>query len=271
MNNNKPLQRHIIKVKYSILCAAAVWMAAAGSVSAEQPRVLVYTKNQAGPKLYVHDNIPASVAAIKKLGEENHFDVDVSDDAASFTSDNLRRFKVIIFDNSNNQILDTEGQKDALKHFVESGGGIVGIHSASGSMRQWPWFWEMLGGKFARHAKLQTFTVKVKDPGNPSAAHFPPTFRWTDEFYYLTNMPNDLHILLAGDLSTLDDPLKDKSRNLRYGEGDEVPLCWCHKFDGGREWYTALGHQKEHYADPVFDQHLLGGILWAMGEKEVKQ
>ena len=69
-------------------------------------------------------------------------------------------------------------------------------------------------------------------------------------------------------MTTLIDPDKDKYKNPKYG--DEIPLCWCHQFDGGREWYTALGHQKEHYADPVFAQHLPGGILWAMGENGVK-
>src|ERR1039457_4165204 len=58
-------------------------------------RVLVYTKNQIGKGLYVHDNIAASVAAIKKLGEENSFAVDVSDDATVFADDNLKRYKEI--------------------------------------------------------------------------------------------------------------------------------------------------------------------------------
>ena len=255
-------------MKSFFLCAAFLLTALVSGVSAEQPCVLVYTKNQVGPKLYVHDNIAASVVALKKLGADNHFDVEVSDDPASFTTANLQRFKVIVFDNSNNEILDNEEQKAALQHFVRAGGGIVGLHSASGAMRTWPWFWEMMGGRFARHPKLQPFTVKVKDPDNPSTAHLPASFQWTDEFYYLTNMPSDLHILLAGDLNTLNDPEKDKYKNPKYG--DEVPLCWCHQFDGGREWYTALGHQKEHYADPVFAQHILGGILWAMGETNVK-
>jgi type 1 glutamine amidotransferase len=255
-------------VKSFFLCAALLLTALFSGCVSRPARVLVYTKNQVGPKLYVHDNIAASVAALQKLGAENHLAVKVSDDPAAFTTANLRRFKVIVFDNSNNEILDTEEQKAALRHYVEAGGGIVGIHSASGAMRKWPWFWNMMGGKFARHPKLQTFTIKVKDPNNPSTAPFAASFQWTDECYFLTNMPPDLHILLAGDLTTLNDPDKDKYKNPKYG--DEIPLCWCQQFDGGREWYTALGHQKEHYADPVFAQHLLGGILWAMGETDVK-
>jgi len=226
----------------------------------------VYTKNQTGKGLYVHDNIPASVEAIKKLGTENNFVVEVSDDPSLFTATGLKKYKAIVFDNRNNEIFENEEQKAALQAYIHQGGGFVGIHSASGSMRQWPWFWTALGGKFNRHAKLQKFTIKVKDAKNPATAHLPATFEWTDEFYYLDNMPEGLHVLLVGDLTTLDDPGKEKYPGKKFG--DEVPLAWCHQFDGGREFYTALGHQKEHYADPMFAKHILGGILWAMGDSQ---
>ncbi len=235
---------------------------AAGGVSHE-PRVLVYTRNQVAKGLYVHDNIATAAAAIEKLGKENHFDVDVTDSPGAFTDENLKKYRVLVFDNTNNEIFDSEDQKEALQHFIRAGGGFVGIHSASGSMRKWPWFWSMLGGKFKRHAKLQEFTVHVKDASNPSTAHLPPSFQWTDEFYYTENMPNDLHVLLAGDLKKLNDPDKGKYPGNMFG--DEFPLTWCHQFDGGREWYTALGHQKEHYRDPMFTKMILGGIQWAMG------
>jgi uncharacterized protein len=236
--------------------------------AAPERRVLVYTKNQvkneAGKALYVHDNIPASVAAIKKLGVENNFGVEVSDDPAVFTDQNLKRFKALVFDNTNNEIFANEEQKAAFQRYIRAGGGFVGIHSACGSMRQWPWFWEMLGGKFLRHPKLQPFTIKVKDLKDPSTAHLGASFEWTDEFYFLDNMPDGLHVLLAGDLTTLTDPAKDKYPGKKFG--DEFPLAWRHQFDGGREWYTALGHKPEHYSDPKLTKHILGGILWAMGE-----
>jgi type 1 glutamine amidotransferase len=249
----------------SLLTLAILALTATLALGASpERRVLVYTKNQVGKGLYVHANIPASVAAIKKLGEENHFAVDVSDDPKAFTSDNLKRYKAIVFDNTNNEIFDNDEQKQALQAYIHGGGGFVGIHSASGSMRQWPWFWSVLGGKFSRHAKLQTFTLKVKDPKDLSVAHLPASFQWTDEFYYTDHMPEGLHVLLAGDLTKLEDPGKDKYPGKKFG--DEFPLAWRHQFDGGREWYTALGHQAEHYSDPLFTKHLLGGILWAMGE-----
>jgi type 1 glutamine amidotransferase len=234
------------------------------SSAAAERRILVYTRNQVGTNLYVHDNIPASVACIKKLGSAHSFTVYVSDNPAAFTDANLKQYKALVFDNTNNEIFDNEEQKAALQRYIRAGGGFVGIHSATGSMRKWPWFWSLVGGKFKRHPKLQTFTVKVKDTNDISTAHLPPSFQWTDEFYYVDNMPEDLHVLLAGDLTTLDDPAKNQYPGKKFG--DEFPLAWRHSFDGGRAWYTALGHKTDHYSDPKLVSHLLGGILWAMGE-----
>ncbi len=232
--------------------------------AAANARILVYTKNEIGPKLYVHDNVAACAEAIRKLGAANAFEVDVSDNPQAFTDENLKKYRAIVFDNTNNEIFENEEQKAALQRYIRNGGGFVGIHSASGSMRKWPWFWSLLGGKFVRHPKLQTFTVKVKDPNDISTSHLPSSFEWTDEFYYVDNMPEGLHVLLAGDLLKLDDPAKEKYPGKKFG--DEFPLAWRHQFEGGRAWYTALGHQKEHYSDPKFMHHILGGIQWAMGE-----
>lgn len=248
----------------AVLAFIASLALAASPLSAAEKRILVYTKNQVGPNLYVHGNISAATAALKKLGTENEFAVDVSDNPADFTDQNLRRYKALVFNNTNNEILENEEQKTALQKFVRAGGGIVGIHSATGSMRKWPWFWSLIGGKFLRHPKMQEFTIKVKDRKDISTAHLGESFKWTDEFYYVDHMAEDLHVLLAGDLTTLKDPGKNDYPGKKFG--DEFPLAWRHEFEGGRVWYTALGHNPEHYSDPRFAQHILGGIKWAMGE-----
>jgi uncharacterized protein len=246
-----------LAIGFSILLCLALAVPAAES----DRRILVYTKNGKG---FVHDNIPSSVKAIQKLGVENQFAVDVSEDPAVFTDANLKRYKALVFSNTNNEILDTEEQKTALQKYIRAGGGFVGIHSATGSMRQWPWFWALVGGKFVRHPKMQTFTIYVKDRNDISTAHLGEKFQWTDEFYYVDNMQRGLHVLLAGDLVNLVDPQKDKYPGQAFG--DEFPLAWRHEFGGGRSWYTALGHKPEHYSDPLLMKHILGGILWAMGQ-----
>jgi type 1 glutamine amidotransferase len=138
----------------------------------------------------------------------------------------------------------------------------VGIHSACGSERTWPWFWANLGGRFVRHPALQKFDIKVIDPNHPSTRFLGPVWKWEDECYYLDNLNPDIHVLLAADLTTL----KDDQRKVYPGEvfGQYFPLCWCHQFEGGRQWHTALGRQEAHYQDENFKKHLAAGIAWAM-------
>jgi uncharacterized protein len=225
------------------------------------PRILIYTRNGLtldGRKGYIHENSASSVAALQRLGAEHGFAVDVSDDPEVFTAAKLKPYRTLVFSNTNNQVLVTAAQQAALQDYIRAGGGFVGIHSAVGSMRAWPWFWKLIGGSFVRHPKLQEFTIRVIDGRHASTAFMGASFRWSDEFYFLRDMPPGLHVLLGGELATLDDPQKPAGETTR-------PLAWCHEFEGGRAWTTTLGHRKEHYADPFFQKHLLGGIRWAMG------
>lgn len=244
----------------------AVQPAAQDQQTAKPPKkgkkVLVYTKNGKG---FVHDNIAASVAAIQKLGAENGFIVDVSDDPAVMTEQNLRQYSALIFSNSNNEGFDTDAQKLAFQRYIQAGGGFVGIHSASGSERQWPWFSRMVGGKFLRHPKLQPFDLHVIDPSHPSTAKLPAVWKWEDECYYLTNLNPDIHVVLAADLNTVEDDKKGEYPGAVFGH--MFPTSWYHEFDGGRQWYTSLGHKIEYYTRPDFLQHLLGGIQWVLDRK----
>jgi type 1 glutamine amidotransferase len=122
--------------------------------------VLIFTKNGKG---YVHENIPASIAALQKLGIENGFTTDTTTNSALFTENNLKKYDAIIFSNTNNDVFDTEEQKVAFMRYIQAGGGFMGIHSASGTERNWKWFKLMLGATFLRHPPFQKFTVHVLD------------------------------------------------------------------------------------------------------------
>ena len=249
----------------------AIALLACNAFAADAPakkKVLVYTRNfVTNGRGFVHDNIPNCIACIKKLGQENNFDVEASDDSSVFTPDNLKQYAVIVFGNANNEAFETQSQRDAFRRWYRAGGGFVGIHSASGSEREWPWYWSLLGGKFRRHAKLQPFEVRVADPDHPATKDLPATFTWTDECYYLDNLSKNIHPLLVTDTSKLDDPHKS--------EGDvfkgAMPLAWSQEFEGGRSFYTSLGHRKESYEDPIMVNQIRGGILWAMEKPVTKK
>jgi len=226
----------------------------------EGANVLVYTKNGEG---YVHENIPYSVDAIKKLGEKYGFTVDESDDPAVFTDENLKQYDALIFSNTNNETFHTDGQRQALKTYIRNGGGFVGIHSTSGSERDWPWFSKLVGGNFERHAPRQDFYVDIVDRAHPSSSFLPD--RWLikdDESYYLKELNPGIKVVLAVDLTTVE----DDERSVYPGKmfGDSFPVAWYQEFDGGRQWYTTLGHRAEQYSDPIFMRHILGGIQWTI-------
>ncbi|MDN5200236.1 ThuA domain-containing protein [Fulvivirgaceae bacterium BMA10] len=227
-----------------------------------QKNILIYTHNGEG---FVHDNIATSVKALKKLGKKNGYTMTSSDDPAVFTKENIKQFDCIIFSNTNNEAFDTEAQKEVFVDYIHNGGGFVGIHSAAGSERQWPWFWAMLGGKFVRHPKLQPFTIKVVDQDHPATSFLGDKWEWEDECYYLNELNPDIHILLAADLRSVEDDKSDLYVNNAFGH--YTPIAWCHTFEGGRQFYTALGHKSAYYKHPVFLKHLLGGIKWVLQEE----
>ncbi len=228
---------------------------------ADGTRVLIYTKNGEG---YVHDNIAASVAALEKICSGEGIAAEVSDQPSVFTPENLARFDAVIFSNSNNEAFDTEEQKKAFQEYIRGGGGFMGVHSATGSEREWPWYWALVGGKFLRHPPYQEFDVLVTDPGHPATSHLPA--RWTvkDECYYNYQLNPDIHVLLSVDLTTVEDEEKGSYPGETFGQ--LFPLSWCHQFDGGRQFYTALGHDSWFYEDPLFVEHLRGGLLWVLNK-----
>jgi type 1 glutamine amidotransferase len=228
-----------------------------------QQKVLVYTRNfTPDGKGYVHENIAASVAAIRKMGAEKGFVVDVSDDPTNFADANLKQYAALVFSNSNNEAFATDAQKDAFKRYIQSGGGFVGIHSASGSQRDWPYFWSVLGGKFVVHPKVQTFTVRVVDSSHAVSAGVPAEFEWKDEVYFTDHLNPGIHPVLVIDRKKLEglEAMKVDVESFP----NPLPLAWWQTFDGGREFYVAIGHHKEDYANPTLYRIIENGIVWAM-------
>jgi len=272
MDRIYPTEKHLLrKAKTAGLLLLLVCLIGQGCFDpcrrdqSRRPHVLIYTKNGKG---YVHENIAASVDCLKSLCDRHGWEAKVSDDASIFTADRIRRFDALIFANTNNEAFDTQLQREVFQQYIQNGGGFVGIHSACGSERKWPWFWANLGGKFVRHPPLQPFEIRVIDPHHPSTSHLEAVWKWEDECYYMNELNPGIHVLLAVDLRTIEDA--EKSRYPGRVFGDFFPLCWAQEYDGGRQWYTALGHKPEHYEDSNFVRHLSGGIEWVLDRNSKK-
>jgi len=219
-----------------------------------QTKVLVFSKTTG----FRHDSIPDGIAAIKKLGAENNFAVDATEDAAVFNDTSLAQYRAIIFLNTTGDLFD-DNQKAAFQRYIRSGRGFAGVHSASDTEHNWAWYGGLVGAYFQSHPAIQKASIKVENRNHPSTTSLPERWERTDEWYNFGSNPRGKVQVLA----TLDEATYSGG-----AMGADHPTAWYQFYDGGRSWYTGGGHTRESYSEPLFLQHLLGGIQFASGLKD---
>ena len=214
-----------------------------------------------------HESIHAGVLAIQQLGEKNFFDVELLHNPNGFTDAFVAQFKVIIFLNTTGDIFDSTKQK-VMERFIQSGKGYVGIHSASDTEYEWAWYNRLVGRMFYIHPAIQTAKLNVIDPSFPGIMGFEQAGLWTDEWYeFGPEKVTDLQYILAIDESSYN-PKAEWGTKKAVGMGKLHPLSWYHAFDGGRAFYTALGHVPAMFSNSVFLNHIYAGIYWAATGKK---
>ncbi|MEN9686022.1 MAG: hypothetical protein RLZZ28_1808 [Bacteroidota bacterium] len=213
------------------------------------PKVLVFAKTVK----YHHASIAAGLVALQKLGMENNFTVDTSTDASWFTKKKLKQYAAVVFLSTTGDVLDNE-QQSAFEKYIQAGGGFVGIHAATDTEYDWPWYNQLVGAYFKSHPKQQEAVLKITDASAISTQHLPASWKRFDEWYNFKSIQNGLHVLI-----TIDEKSYTGGEN-----GDIHPMAWSHEFDGGRAFYTGLGHTDESFSDPLYLKHVLGGIQYAM-------
>lgn len=234
------------------LICFTVCKAETASLKKAEPRVLVFSKTTG----FRHDSIEKGIETVKELGAENGFTVDQTEDANVFTARNLKKYKAIIFLSTTGDVLN-DAQQKVFEAYIHHGGGFVGVHAAADTEYDWPWYNKLVGAWFLSHPHQQEATILVLDKQHLATKHLPDTWRRWDEWYNYKNINPDLHVLMK-----LDEKSYEGGKN-----GDNHPIAWYHNFEGGRAFYTGLGHTKESYDEAAFRQHLLGGIKYAMGKK----
>ncbi|WP_080058810.1 ThuA domain-containing protein [Spirosoma aerolatum] len=236
----------------------------AQDVNWKKVKVLVYTKNGKG---YVHDNIPNAIQCVQKLGQQYGFNVDASDQPSVFTEANLKQYTLLVFASTNNDVFDTDAQRLAFRRYIEAGGGFVGIHSVMGTERSWAWFKRMIGGTFAWHPKFQKFKIEVIDTKHPSMDGLPKIWEKEDEFYFTKNMSPGPTVIMANDLTSLNQDEPEKVRMFGGSYTELYPSAWYYNFDGGYTWCTTLGHAKTDYLDDqTFIKHIFQGIRYVASQ-----
>ena len=244
-------------IRYEVLAAIVSLLACLPFSSSAQTgkRMLVFSKTKA----FRHASIPAGQKALIKLGAENGITVDTTENSTVFTEDNLARYGAVIFLNTTGDVLDTE-QQSAFERYIQGGGGYVGVHAATDTEYEWPWYNKLSGAYFLSHPgnpNVQEGEAYAVNKDHPSMFGFPDRWKIKDEFYDFKSFNKDVNVLVKIDEKTYRDGKM----------GDDHPMSWYHEFDGGKAFYTNFGHENATYENPVFLKHLLGGIQYVWTDR----
>jgi cytochrome c len=222
--------------------------------ASEQPsvalnRVLVFSKTAA----FRHASIPTGKRTLMKLGQENGFAVDTTEDASKFTDENLKRYSAVVWLSTTGNVLN-DPQQAAFERYIQAGGGYMGIHAAADTEYDWPWYNQLVGAYFLSHPKQQNVNIDVVDKTHPSTKMLPDVWKRFDELYNYKNFVKGIKVLAK----------LDESSYQGGANGKDHPFIWYRDFDGGKSFYTGGGHTDESYAEPLFLQHLLAGLKSVM-------
>lgn len=219
-------------------------------VQETERNILIFSKT-AG---FRHSSIETGREALMAWAKEHDVSATATENASLFTDENLSLFDAVIFLNTTQTVFNDD-QRAAFKRYIQNGGGFAGIHSATDTEYDWPWYNQLVGAYFNSHPRVQTATIHTVDSGHHSTSMLPDEFERRDEWYNFRDMNRDVNVLL-----TLDPNSYEGSEH-----PDLHPIAWYHEFDGGRVFYTGGGHTEESYSEELFMQHVWNGIEYAMG------
>jgi uncharacterized protein len=222
------------------------------------PERILYFTLSAG---YRHEVIPLSKSILTQLGRSSGaFDVTATEDTSAFSTDNLKRYAAVMF-YTTGEIPMNDAEKAALLDFVRSGGGFLGVHSATDTFYTWPDYLDLIGGYFDGHPWHQAVTIKVVDPNNPLVTHLGDTMQFEDEIYQIRDFDHrGSQVLLRLDQNSVDLG-KPGVQQRFYG----WPLAWTRSYGRGRVFYTALGHEASVWRDARYQRLLTNAIHWSIG------
>src|SRR5690554_182325 len=251
------------KINYALI-VLLVFISTA-SVFGQQFKVMVYTSSDRW-----HDRtVPTAMIEFRKMAVQHSFELvwaqksgsgDVTD---PFSAEFLKGIDAIVFLHSKGEDL-SDAQMENFKTFIRGGGGFVGIHGASTNKAQEEWYRKLVGRTFTDHPEEQTAVMNVVDKNFPATMHLPEKWVWTDEWYSFEEaLTDNLKTLITVDEKTYDPDRTWDNPDRFTAMGDFHPVAWYQEFEGGRSFYTTLGHIPEAFKDPLFLAHIYGGIYWA--------
>ncbi len=224
------------------------------SCSSKPEKVLLFSKTVE----FRHTSIESSIQSLTTLLSDQGIQVVSTEDAKYFQEDSLKQYSAVIFLNTTGDVLNTYQQIE-FERYIQSGGGFVGIHAATDTEYNWPWYNQLVGAYFNGHPAIQDAVLQVMKKEDACCQHLPDAWTVNEEWYNFKSISDDIEVLV-----NIDESSYEGGTN-----GDDHPIVWRHNFDGGRAFYTALGHKAETFDDPLYQQQILAGIHYAIGPNKL--
>ena len=199
--------------------------------------MLVFSKT-AG---FRHSSIEPGIEAIVRLGQQNGFQVDTTENADNFTEENLQQYAAVVFLNTTGDVLNYYQQAD-FERYIQAGGGYVGIHAAADTEYHWRWYGKLVGAYFNGHPNnpnVRNARMEVLDKNHQATSMLGDEWVRDDEWYNYKSINPDINVLI-----NLDESSYEGGTN-----GENHPIAWYHDYDGGRVFYTGLGHTNESFSE----------------------
>ncbi len=243
-------------------------------------RVLVVTHTEG----FRHSSIPISIDILKQIAQRTgfftpEFATNAEEVTRMLTADNLKHYDAVVFDNTTGELPVSDENKAAFMKWLEAGHGFVGMHAATDTFYKWADYGHLIGGYFNGHPWHQFVRLTLQDPKFPgvSAMGKPAEFTGndnkpikfganeiTDEIYQFRDWDRkDKHVLLGIDNTSID-TTKGARDDKDYG------VAWAKMVGKGRVFYTSLGHREDVWLDPRYQEHITGGLKWALGLTRLK-
>jgi type 1 glutamine amidotransferase len=210
---------------------------------------LVYTKTNG----YRHESIPAGIEMFET--NAGKWKLRVHNTEARLTAADLDTCELLVLLSNTGEVFNEE-EETALQNYVHGGGRILAIHSASDAEYSWPWYHKLIGASFKDHPAIQQARSILQESAHPSAMGLPINWIRTDEWYNFKDLQSDINVVYNLDETTYSGGT----------HGATHPISWYHEFEGGRVFYTAMGHTSSSYTEPLFVQHIGGAIVWLTKE-----
>ncbi|MFD2024839.1 LamG-like jellyroll fold domain-containing protein [Promicromonospora aerolata] len=237
--------------------------AAVGSVDDGVLRVLLFYKPN------FHASHVQARQAVRELADDlgteysQPVEIQETDDAAAFTTDNLATKDAVVFAQTGGVLFDVD-QRAALESYIRGGGGYMGLHYTGWSVGQSehdvnPFYARLVGAVSEGHPEdpaVRPGRVVVKDSTHPLTQGLPADFTRSDEWYdWVVNPAPHVRTLLEADETS-------------YGMGENGtshPITWCQEIDSGRSWYSGMGHEGTAYAEAPIRTQMKNGLAYSAG------